>query len=116
MTYSLLFLTIILVNIQAVIIPGNPCLSNSTTIYGGSDFSATSLCNITVGGYARDYYVHIPLNFNPSLGLVLVLHGTNQNGLIIQSYSNWTNKSDDVGVMVIYPNGINTTWLSANSG
>lgn len=68
---------------------------------------------ITSGGRERDYYLHIPPGYNGSrpMPLVVVLHGLGQDGEKIADLSKMSEKADQEGFIVAYPNA--TKWLGA---
>lgn len=58
-------------------------------------------------GYARDYILHIPPQYNgsDSLPLVIALHGGGKNAEWVRDCSDLSTKADEEGFFVCYPNG-----------
>jgi polyhydroxybutyrate depolymerase len=63
--------------------------------------------SIQVGGLNRSYVVHAPKRNDPNVPMpvVLVLHGATMNGPMMAWFCGLNEKADEVGFIVIYPNG-----------
>ena len=97
---------------------GNPCNSQLPTLFGGSGSTASGDCTIVTTSGTRGYRLHIPLNYKPDTSaLVLLLHGSRATGAGIETTTTFSNKADQIGFAVVYPDGLanasgNTTWNS----
>lgn len=58
-------------------------------------------------GIERTYILHLPSNYNPlnSYPLVVVLHGGGGNAQNIEEVTNFSQKADEEGFIVVYPDG-----------
>lgn len=65
-------------------------------------------------GFRRSYYQHLPINFDKSksLPLVIVLHGGRGTGkgMIGLTENGFNNLADNEKFIVVYPNGIGKNW------
>ncbi|MBL0309259.1 MAG: T9SS type A sorting domain-containing protein [Bacteroidetes bacterium] len=63
------------------------------------------------GGY-RNFIVHLPTGYNPSVSypLVLSFHGLTSNAFQQQLYTGMDAVADTGGFILVYPNGINSSW------
>jgi poly(3-hydroxybutyrate) depolymerase len=70
---------------------------------------------ITVAGIEREGFLHVPVNHTGAerLSLMYALHGANQSG---ESFSGmgFNRLADELGFIVVYPNGIGRRWDSSN--
>lgn len=68
---------------------------------------------LTVGEENRSYLVHIPPSYKPRrpTPVVLALHSAAMNGSMMARFSGLSEKSDQAGFVVVYPNGTGTTSL-----
>src|SRR5688500_15795516 len=68
----------------------------------------------TFGGISRSYILHLPVGYNPSnqYPLVINMHGYSSNAGQQQLYTAMDAVADTAGFIVIYPNGINSSWNS----
>lgn len=70
---------------------------------------------ITVEGRERDGILHVPSSYDgtKSVSLLYALHGGNQSG---ENFSGmgFDRKADELGFIVVYPNGIGRRWDSGN--
>jgi poly(3-hydroxybutyrate) depolymerase len=72
-----------------------------------SDFQAGGNCSIRVNGVSRSYVLHIPPGFQAnSSALVIALHGSQGSGAQMQSMSELSNKADQAGFAVAYPDAL----------
>jgi polyhydroxybutyrate depolymerase len=73
-----------------------------------------------VGEGHRSYTVHVPPGYDSRkpVAVVLALHGAGTNGYMMSVYSGLSEKADQSGFVVVYPNGTGTmgTLLTWNSG
>ena len=67
---------------------------------------------MTVGSLERRFLIHLPKNYNSkkSWPLLLVFHGQGGTGRISEK-AGFSDIADREGFIVVYPNGINKTWL-----
>lgn len=65
-------------------------------------------------GLLRNYKVHLPPNYNPSLtfSMVINIHGYTSNAAEQELYTNFNVIADTANVIVVYPDGINNAWNS----
>jgi polyhydroxybutyrate depolymerase len=78
----------------------------------GGTFAQTTVDSLlTADGY-RTYRVHTPPGFQPSehLPLVLNLHGVGSNNAQQEVYSGMNAVADAERFVVVYPNGVNSSW------
>jgi polyhydroxybutyrate depolymerase len=74
---------------------------------GSCDFQAGGNCSISVNGVSRSYVLHIPPGFQASSSaLVIALHGSQGSGAQMQSMSELSNKADQAGFAVAYPDAL----------
>lgn len=62
---------------------------------------------LQVDGRARSYIIHVPPKFNPRkpTPVVLAFHGAATNAIIMAISSGLSDKADEAGFIVVYPNG-----------
>ncbi|MBK9291897.1 MAG: T9SS type A sorting domain-containing protein [Bacteroidetes bacterium] len=74
--------------------------------------------SIPHNGINRTFTVFRPADApaGAKLPLLLALHGFTQNGPQMMNYSQFNNLATQHGFMVVYPNGINTSWNVGQSG
>lgn len=55
----------------------------------------------------RTYHVHIPVSYDPAkpTPVVLALHGASMTGRIMEQFCGLSDKSNQAGFVVVYPNG-----------
>jgi poly(3-hydroxybutyrate) depolymerase len=60
---------------------------------------------INVGGTEREFYIHIPSNYNKSgnYPVVIMCHGTGGDGLKFYNISGWTEVGDREGIITVFP-------------
>lgn len=63
-------------------------------------------------GLTRNFKIHVPPQYTGTspTPLVLMLHGGLGNAEITSKYYGWSEKSDAVGFIVVYPDGVGRTW------
>lgn len=84
----------------------------------------TVLRTLRVGSQTRSYYLHVPPSYTGTepVPLVFMLHGRGGNGLGIERQTRFSEKADEVGFLVVYPNAIgappawSTGWNSQGGG
>lgn len=66
----------------------------------------------------RSFLVHLPTGYQPGtpVSCVFVLHGSGATALQQQVYSKMDNIANANGFIVVYPSGINNTWLVGTAG
>ena len=59
----------------------------------------------TVDGNSREYYVHVPADYdkNSKTPVVFMLHGTSGNGLKFYNISGWKELADSINIITVYP-------------
>lgn len=64
------------------------------------------------GGDTREYRVHAPPGYDPTVGtpLVLMLHGYLETNDQIETITEMTPAADERGYLVVYPQGRSTSW------
>lgn len=74
--------------------------------------------NFQHNGINRTFTVFRPSGVpaGAKLPLLISLHGFTQNGQQMMNYSQFNNLATEQGFMVVYPNGINTSWNVGQSG
>jgi polyhydroxybutyrate depolymerase len=69
---------------------------------------------LVFNGVTRSYVLHVPYSFQPSVSaLVVALHGAGDNGAGFQTSSRLSDKADQVGFAVVYPDGLFNSRLGA---
>ncbi|GAB3954528.1 PHB depolymerase family esterase [Spirosoma harenae] len=61
------------------------------------------------GGITRSYLMHLPANYSSqskALPLVIALHGGGGSGQQFATQSKWSEKADQEGFIVVYPDGV----------
>jgi polyhydroxybutyrate depolymerase len=63
-------------------------------------------------GVTREYLVHVPAAYDGSkaVPLVIDIHGLTSNDSQQLALSGWREKSDQVGFIVVHPNGLGASW------
>ncbi len=64
------------------------------------------------GGLTRTYLLHVPESYDGTQAVPLVLnfHGLLKSGSYQQDYTGMSDKADDEGFIVAYPDGIESSW------
>ncbi len=65
---------------------------------------------LAFGGLPRTYRLHVPAGLEQPAGLVVNLHGAGQNGRTQADLTNYDRVADQLGLVVVYPDGIDQTW------
>jgi len=67
---------------------------------------------LTHDGVARNYMIHVPASYdgNAPVPLVLDIHGLTSNASQQAAISGWRAKADREGFVVIWPNGLDSSW------
>ena len=75
-------------------------------------FGQTSVKNLTFDSLSRSYRLHLPLGYDESrpVPLVLNFHGLNSSALLQEAYTQMSVAADAEGFMVVYPEGIDQRW------
>ena len=68
------------------------------------------------GGRNRSYRVYVPSSVKPGTAVPLIFdfHGHGGNASQEESSSGWKKKADEVGFIVVYPEGIDESWNVGN--
>lgn len=63
---------------------------------------------ITVDGTSREYYVHVPVGHNDQVlyPVVIMLHGSDQNGELFYNISGWAEVGDAENVLTVFPSAL----------
>ncbi|MFN8347796.1 MAG: PHB depolymerase family esterase [Spirosomataceae bacterium] len=63
---------------------------------------------LTVDGAEREYYVHVPAGYtgNTPLPLVLMFHGTGQNGAQFYDISGWKEVGESQNILTVFPSSL----------
>lgn len=66
------------------------------------------------GKVERSYLVHVPPSYDAKkpMPVVLAFHGATMDARIMVYFSGLNEKADDAGFIVVYPNGMYSTWNS----
>src|SRR6266487_501169 len=69
---------------------------------------------LTSGGVTRHYLLHIPPSYQASNAVPLIInfHGYNSNSQQEENLTGMSTKADREGFIVVYTNGINSTWFT----
>jgi polyhydroxybutyrate depolymerase len=72
--------------------------------------------SIDVDKRKRDYLVHVPPRYDGSKSypVVLALHGGTSNAAQMARFSGLSDKADQAGFIVVYPDGVGTTFNAGN--
>ncbi len=64
------------------------------------------------GGWTRSYLLHVPETYDATkpVPLVLNFHGLLKSGSYQQDYTGMSDKADEEGFIVAYPDGIESSW------
>jgi polyhydroxybutyrate depolymerase len=91
--------------------PANPPQPNPVTAETGT---GTFDGNIPSGGVTRHYLLHIPTSYQPNTPVPLIInfHGLNSNSKQEENLTGMSSKADREGFIVVYPDGINSTWFT----
>lgn len=68
--------------------------------------------SITVDGRTRTYIFRVPITYSPAkaYSLVMVFHGGGGEGIKIAAQTNFPEKADKEGFIVVFPDGIEHNW------
>jgi polyhydroxybutyrate depolymerase len=91
--------------------PATPTCTGTSTLKAG-DNKAT----LQFGGRARSYVVYVPsaLKSGTAVPLVFDFHGHGANAAQEESSSGWKKKADQVGFIMVYPDGVDSSWNVGN--
>ncbi len=99
-----------------------PTLAASPTPLPSPEFQATPTAEgvktdtlsleITSGKVARYYRLHVPAGYQPGVALPLVFnfHGFGSNATEQETLSRMSDKADEAGFLVVYPDGLDAQW------
>jgi polyhydroxybutyrate depolymerase len=74
---------------------------------GSCNFQVGGNCSMQVSGVQRTFILHVPSSFQPgSSGLVIALHGGSGTAQQMENASHLSQKSDQAGFAVAYPEGM----------
>ncbi len=100
---GVILLIIILLGVVKYI-KNNNSINENITQYSAGDYNIY----LNQNGLKRNYYLHIPPNYNKNIPtpLILNLHGGGGGGKGHQTTSKMNKESDKSGFIVVYPNGM----------
>jgi polyhydroxybutyrate depolymerase len=63
-------------------------------------------------GEKRTYNIHVPASYDPSISypLLVVLHAWGENAFFIEKRTGFSEKADEEGFIVVYPDGLGRSW------
>ncbi len=68
---------------------------------------------IVSGGVTRHFILHVPPSYNGNpVALVINLHGYSSNSKQEEALTGMSPKADEAGFIVVYPDGIESTWYT----
>jgi polyhydroxybutyrate depolymerase len=80
----------------------------------GPDVKGVTEESLGCDGITRNYYLYVPTGYNGLIPLVVVLHFGGGNATIIERVTEMTEKAEEEGFIVVYPDGTernnNLTW------
>lgn len=80
----------------------------------GPNVKGTTEESLVCDGITRNYYLYVPTRYNGLIPLVVVLHFGGGNATIIERVTEMTEKAEEEGFIVVYPDGTgrnnNLTW------
>ena len=90
----------------SVAVEPSPGCGNSTIASGNS----TAM--LTHDGRAREYMIHVPSSYSGSapVPFVIDIHGLTSSDSAQAGLSGWRAKSDEVGFIVVHPQGLGNSW------
>lgn len=79
---------------------------------GIDEFPHANAMNYLVHGYTRSYILHVPPAYSKDVDmpLVVVLHGYTGTAEGMEQWTHMSDKADEEGFIVAYPNGIPYPW------
>jgi polyhydroxybutyrate depolymerase len=91
---------------------GSPAGGEPAACGNGTLTAGERTVTIQHGGVARSYIVHVPASYDgrTPVPLVLDIQGLTSNAGQQELFTGWRAKSDQVGFIVIYPNGLDNSW------
>ncbi|MBN1562404.1 MAG: prolyl oligopeptidase family serine peptidase [Anaerolineae bacterium] len=113
LVHVLAFIVGITLFISPVVVPCTPAEAQIRTLPPG-DYERT----IIVDGLERSFKVHIPQGVyaNGPAPLIIGLHGLSSNNELFEIYTEMDAKADELGFIVVYPNGTGDKELAWNAG
>lgn len=92
--------------------PSPPPLETATPCAGRTGVPGDQTFSLTSGGVARDYALHVPDSYDPTLPTMLVIsfHGFSSDSTQQAAVSGMSAVSDERGFIAVYPNGLNHAW------
>jgi poly(3-hydroxybutyrate) depolymerase len=85
----------------------NDCFAGNTAGMNGSSYVIGTNCRyIVFDQYPRRYVVYVPANVRASSPVVVMLHGTGENGERFYHNSGWREQADSAGWMVVFPSSL----------
>jgi len=84
-----------------------PTCTGASTLKAGDNKST-----LQFGGRTRSYVVYVPTSIKSGAALPLVFdfHGHGANAAQEESSSGWKKKADQVGFIMVYPDGVDSSW------
>jgi polyhydroxybutyrate depolymerase len=83
---------------------------------GIDEFPYANSLNYLVHGSQRSYILHVPHSYSKKVGfpLVIVMHGYTSSAESMERWTHLSDKSDEEGFIVAYPNGLPYPWNENN--
>jgi len=90
----------------------NPAQCPSTSTLKAGDNQAS----LQFGGRSRSYVVYLPssVKVGTAVPLIFDFHGHGGSGTQEESSSGWKKKADQVGFLMVYPDGVDNSWNVGN--
>ena len=84
-----------------------PDIQNPSDLACASYQTNTRKCSFTHNGVLREYYVYTPSTYTPSSNapLLFIFHGYGSSATNILYYSNFQNRAEQDGYILVYPQG-----------
>jgi poly(3-hydroxybutyrate) depolymerase len=91
--------------------PVTSTCTGSSTLKAGDNKSA-----LQFGGRSRSYTVYVPSSIKSGTAVPLIFdfHGHGGNASQEESSSGWKKKADQVGAIMVYPEGVDSSWNVGN--
>jgi polyhydroxybutyrate depolymerase len=101
------FFVVLICTLSFILLSCGGGSSTATLPPGNCNFQAGGTCSLSIQGATRTYVLHVPPNFQPnSSALVIALHGSQGSGSQFQAMSLLSNKADEAGFAIAYPDAL----------
>ncbi len=107
MKRTLWLLGTVLLSLPGTLVAGGPGVCTGKTGEPGE-----FVLQITSGGFVRQFRLHVPPSYRPTnpVPLVLAFHGWGDNAESFEQYIGFSDKADQEGFIVAYPDGIDNSF------